>query len=163
MISSEKKIDNEINNSIDLENINSNSENILQNDLFLFQKLKNKTTELESESNQLRQEIYQLKEINNHLITENQNLSTLLKTYRSKETLFLLTQENLTKLKEEYESLKALLLEERSKHQFELRLKDSIYDHDVVQSNKRSDSLKNQIDMLSSIKKLNDILYYKNV
>ena len=162
MISSEKKIDNEINNSIDLENINSNSENILQNDLFLFQKLKNKTTELESESNQLRQEIYQLKEINNHLITENQNLSTLLKTYRAKETLFLLTQENLTKLKEEYESLKALLLEERSKHQFELRLKDSIYDHDVVQSNKRSDSLKNQIDMLSSIKKLNDILYYKN-
>ena len=157
-----KKKDNKIYDSVDLDNINVNDKNILQNDLFLFQKLKNKATDLQSETSQLRQEIYQLKEINNHLVTENQNLTTLLKLYKSKETLFLLTQENLKKLKEEYESLQNLLLDERSKHQFEIRLKDSIYDHDVIQSNMRNENLKSQIDLLSNIKKLNDLLYYKN-
>ena len=153
---------NKISNDIDIENLISSEDNILNNDLFIFQKLKNKTSNLESKIKELRQEIYKLKESNNYLITENQNLSTLMKTYKSKEQLYLLTEENLKKLKEEYESLKSLLLDERNKYQFELRLKDSIYDHDVTQTNMRTESIKHQIDIFSSIKKLNDILYIKN-
>ena len=152
----------QISESFDIDNLLSSDNNILNNDLFIFQKLKNKTSDLESELTELRQEIYQLKETNNHLITENQNLSSIIKTYKSKETLFLITQENLKKLGEDYESLKSSLLDERNKFQFELRLKESIYDHDVVQANMRSESLKHQIDIFSNIKKLNDILYIKN-
>ena len=151
---------NKISNDIDI--LISSEDNILNNDLFIFQKLKNKTSNLESKIKELRQEIYKLKESNNYLITENQNLSTLMKPYKSKEQLYLLTEENLKKLKEEYESLKSLLLDERNKYQFELRLKDSIYDHDVTQTNMRTESIKHQIDIFSSIKKLNDILYIKN-
>ena len=153
---------NKMSNDIDIENLISSEDNILNNDLFIFQKLKNKISNLESKIKELRQEIYKLKESNNYLITENQNLSTLMKTYKSKEQLYLLTEENLKKLKEEYESLKSLLLDERNKYQFELRLKDSIYDHDVTQTNMRTESIKHQIDIFSSIKKLNDILYIKN-
>ena len=146
-------------NNNDIEN---NENNILQDDLFIVQKLKNKTSDLESEINKLKEKIYFLNQSNNQLLTENQNLLTLIKTYKSKETLFLITQQNLTKLNEEYESLKNVLLDERNKFNFELRLKDSIYDHDVNQTNIRNENLKHQIDIFSNIKKLNDILYIKN-
>ena len=149
------------NNNINLENDEKNR-NILQNDLFIFQQLKNKTSNLEYENNQLKEEICFLKESNNHLLTEIQNLSTLINAYKSKENLFLLTKENLAKLTGEYESLKSSLLDERNKFNFELRLKDSIYEHDVTQTNMRSENLKHQIDIFSNIKKLNDILYIKN-
>ena len=131
-------------------------------DIFLFQKLKNTVSDLQSEKSQLRQEIYQLKETNNHLISENQNLTNLLKIYKDKENLLLLTQESLKNLNEEYDSLKSSLLEERNKFLLELRLKQSIYDHDVIQTNMHTDNIKNQIDIFSNIKKLNDILYIKN-
>ena len=156
MISSKNHI---VNNNSDIEN---NENNILKDDLFIVQKLKNKTSDLESEINKLKEKIYFLNQSNNQLLTENQNLLTLIKTYKSKETLFLITQQNLTKLNEEYESLKNVLLDERNKFNFELRLKDSIYDHDVNQTNIRNENLKHQIDIFSNIKKLNDILYIKN-
>ena len=152
----------QISEIIDIDNLLTNDNNILNNDLFLFHKLKNKTTDLQSEIKELKQEIYQLKETNNHLISENQNLSMIIKTYKEKESLYLLTKENLKKLSEDYESLKLSLLDERSKFQFELRLKDSLYDHDVVQSNIRSEKLEHQMDNFSYIKKLNEILYIKN-
>ena len=163
MISSKRDIDNIINyNTIEFDNLTIKEENILKNDLYIFKKLKNKTFDLETQINQLKQEIYKLKEVNNHLLTENQNLSIIIKNYRSKENLYLLTEENLKKLKGDHESLKSALLDERNKYQFELRLKDSIYEHDVIQTNMRSENLKHQNDLFSNIKKLNDILYIKN-
>ena len=162
MISSKKLINTNSNNNIDVNNKIPKEQNILQNDLFIFQKLKNTISSLESEINNLRKEIYQLKDDNNQLLTENQNLSAVIKQYKEKEDLYLLTKESLKKLEEEYDSLKSSLLDERNKFQFELRLKDSIYDHDVIQANMRNEALKNQISLISNIKKLNDILYIKN-
>ena len=149
-------------NNIDIENLELKDQKNLQSDLFIFQKLKNTISDLQTEINQLRQEIYQLKETNNHLMNENQNQSNLIKTYKSKEKLLLLTQESLNKLNEEYENLKTDYLDQRSKYELELRIKDGIYDHDVVQTNMRTENIKNQTDIFSNIKKLNDILYIKN-
>jgi len=162
MISSivNKEFNNYIN--IDIENLELKDQKDLQSDLFTFQKLKNTISDLQLEVKQLRQEIYQLKEKNNLLMNEKKNQSNLIKTYKSKEKLLLLTQESLNKLKEEYETLKADYLEQRSKYELELRIKDGIYDHDVVQTNMRTENIKNQIDIFSNIKKLNDILYIKN-
>ena len=163
MISSKKDIDNIIDYStMDIDNLAFKEENVLKNDLYIFKKLKNKAYDLEIQINQLKQEIYRLKEANNHLLTENQNLSIIIKNYRTKESLYLLTDENLKKLKGDHESLKSILLDERNKYQFELRLKDSIYEHDVIQTNMRSENLKHQNELYSNIKKLNDILYIKN-
>ena len=163
MISSKKDIDNIINYSnTDIDNLAFNDENILKNDLYIFKKLKNKIFDLEAQINQLRQEIYKMKEVNNHLLTENQSLSNIIQNYKSRENLYLLTEENLKKLKGDHESLKSSLLEERNKFQFELRLKDSIYEHDVIQTNMRSENLKHQNDLFMNVKKLNDILYIKN-
>ena len=163
MLSSKKDINNIINYStMDIDNLTFKEEDVLKNDLYIFKKLKNKVYDLETQINQLRKEIYKLKEINNHLLTENQNLSIIIKNYRSKEHLYLLTEENLKKLKGDHESLKSALLDERNKYQFELRLKDSIYEHDVIQTNMRSENLKHQNDLYSNVKKLNDILYIKN-
>ena len=162
MISSlnDKEFDNP--NNIDIDNISIKDQKEFIEDIFVFQKLKNTVSDLQSENNQLRQEIYQLKENNNNLIIQNQNLANKIKEYKSKENIFLLTKESLNKLNEDYDSLKSALLEERSKFQLELRIKEGIYDRDVIQTNMRTENIKNQIDVFSNIKKLNDILYIKN-
>jgi hypothetical protein len=162
MISSlnDKEIDNP--NNIDIENISLEDQKNLRDDLYIFQKLKNTISDLQSETSQLRQELYQLKENNNNLMTEKQSLLNIIKEYKSKENLFLLTKESLNKLNEDYDSLKSAFLSERNKFQLELRIKESIYDRDVIQTNMRTENIKNQIDVFSNIKKLNDILYIKN-
>ena len=162
MISSlnDKEIDNP--NNIDIENISLEDQKNLRDDLYIFQKLKNTISDLQSETSQLRQELYQLKENNNNLMTEKQSLLNIIKEYKSKENLFLLTKESLNKLNEDYDSLKSAFLSERNKFQLELRIKESIYDRDVIQTNMRTENIKNQMDVFSNIKKLNDILYIKN-
>ena len=162
MISSlnDKEIDNP--NNIDIENISLEDQKNLRDDLYIFQKLKNTISDLQSETSQLRQELYQLKENNNNLLTEKQSLLNIIKEYKSKENLFLLTKESLNKLNEDYDSLKSAFLSERNKFQLELRIKESIYDRDVIQTNMRTENIKNQMDVFSNIKKLNDILYIKN-
>ena len=110
MISSlnDKEFDNP--NNIDIDNISIKDQKEFIEDIFVFQKLKNTVSDLQSENNQLRQEIYQLKENNNNLIIQNQNLANKIKEYKSKENIFLLTKESLNKLNEDYDSLKTALL-----------------------------------------------------
>ena len=162
MISIEKKINNSLDSNRLNDNNKSDDQNNLQNDLIAIQKLKSSVIDYQLETNQLKKEVEQLKEVNNNLLTEVQNLSTLLNIYRKKESTFKLAQEDLEKLKEENDSLKNLLLKERNKYKSELRLKDSIYNHDVEQTNIMNENLKRQNGMFSTIKKLNDILYFKN-
>ena len=92
MISSlnDKEFDNP--NNIDIDNISIKDQKEFIEDIFVFQKLKNTVSDLQSENNQLRQEIYQLKENNNNLIIQNQNLANKIKEYKSKENIFLLTK-----------------------------------------------------------------------
>mgnify|MGYP006873059020 CR=1 FL=1 len=149
-------------NNDNSEKLQEEKKDILQSDLITIQKLKSSVLDYQTETNKLNNEIEILKAQNNRLIEENQNLSVLLKVYEKKESLFLLTKESLEKVKEENESLNSILLKERDKFNFELRLKDSLYDRDVSQANIKNETLKHQNDMFLNVKKLNDILYLKN-
>jgi len=150
------------NNNDNSAKLQSEEKPILQSDLITIQKLKSSVLDYQTETNKLNNEIEKLKAHNNRLIEENQKLSVLLKIYEKKESLFLLTKESLEKVKEENESLNAILLKERDKFNLELRLKDSMYDRDVSQTNIKNETLKHQNDMFLNVKKLNDILYLKN-
>ena len=163
MISLEQKINNlhDI-NTITSDNIQSKEQNIHQNDLISIQKLKSSVLDYQTETNQLTKEVEQLKETNINLVTEVQNLNSIINSYKKKEILYRLNQENLEKLKDENESLKSLLLSERNKYLSELRLKDNKYNQDVIQTKTRNESLKYQNEMFTNVKKLNDILYIKN-
>jgi len=150
------------NNNDNSAKLQSEEKPILQSDLITIQKLKSSVLDYQTETNKLNNEIEKLKAHNNRLIEENQKLSVLLKIYEKKESLFLLTKESLEKVKEENESLNAILLKERDKFNLKLRLKDSMYDRDVSQTNIKNETLKHQNDMFLNVKKLNDILYLKN-
>jgi hypothetical protein len=65
-------------------------------------------------------------------------------------------------MKDEYNSLKDSILKDRENFRLELRLKDNIYNQDIIQTNLRTESLKHQVENFNGIKKLNDILYIKN-
>ena len=133
-----------------------------QKDRNSFQKLKVELSKNQQEILNLRKEISSLQEINSRLRKKILDLLTLIQEYKSKETQLSVTEENLKNMRNEYDSLKDSLLKDRANFRSELRLKDNIYNQDIIQTNLRTESLKHQVDNFNGIKKLNDILYIKN-
>ena len=133
-----------------------------QKDPNSFQKLKVELSKNQQEILNLRKEISSLQEINSRLRKKILDLLTLIQEYKSKETQLSVTEENLKNMRNEYDSLKDSLLKDRANFRSELRLKDNIYNQDIIQTNLRTESLKHQVDNFNGIKKLNDILYIKN-
>ena len=133
-----------------------------QKDPNSFQKLKVELSKNQQEILNLRKEISSLQEINSRLRKKILDLLTLIQEYKSKETQLSVTEENLKNMRNEYDSLKDSLLKDRANFRSELRLKDNIYNQDIIQTNLRTESLKHQVDNFTGIKKLNDILYIKN-
>ena len=144
------------------ENIPLKEEDMLEKNLNSFQKLKSEISSCHQEIVDLRKEIEKLKDNNNRLRTKNLDLINMIKTYKSKETQLFFTEENLKNMKDEYNSLKDSILKDRENFRLELRLKDNIYNQDIIQTNLRTESLKHQVENFNGIKKLNDILYIKN-
>ena len=144
------------------ENIPLKEEDMLEKNLNSFQKLKSEISSCHQEIVNLRKEIEKLKDNNNRLRTKNLDLINKIKTYKSKETQLFFTEENLKNMKDEYNSLKDSILKDRENFRLELRLKDNIYNQDIIQTNLRTESLKHQVENFNGIKKLNDILYIKN-
>ena len=143
-------------------NISLKEEKEVEKDINSVQKLKKEFAISLQENLQLRKEIDLLKETNNQLRTKNLNLITLIKAYKEKESQLLLTEENLKNMRDEYDALKDSLLKEREDFRLELRIKDNIYNTDIIQTNLRTENMKHQVDNFTGIKKLNDILYIKN-
>jgi len=133
-----------------------------QKDPNSFQKLKVELSKNQQEILNLRKEISSLQEVNSRLRKKILDLLTLIQEYKSKETQLSVTEENLKNMRNEYDSLKDSLLKDRANFRSELRLKDNIYNQDIIQTNLRTESLKHQVDNFNGIKKLNDILYIKN-
>ena len=133
-----------------------------QKDRNSFQKLKVELSKNQQEILNLRKEISSLQEVNSRLRKKILDLLTLIQEYKSKETQLSVTEENLKNMRNEYDSLKDSLLKDRANFRSELRLKDNIYNQDIIQTNLRTESLKHQVDNFNGIKKLNDILYIKN-
>ena len=143
-------------------NISLKEEKEVEKDINSVQKLKKEFAVSLQENLQLRKEIDLLKETNNQLRTKNLNLITLIKAYKEKESQLLLTEESLKNMRDEYDALKDSLLKEREDFRLELRIKDNIYNTDIIQTNLRTENMKHQVDNFTGIKKLNDILYIKN-
>ena len=143
-------------------NISLKEEKEVEKDINSVQKLKKEFAISLQENLQLRKEIDLLKETNNQLRTKNLNLITLIKAYKEKESQLLLTEESLKNMRDEYDALKDSLLKEREDFRLELRIKDNIYNTDIIQTNLRTENMKHQVDNFTGIKKLNDILYIKN-
>ena len=133
-----------------------------QKDPNSFQKLKTELSKNQQEILDLRKEITSLKDVNSRLRKKIINLLSLIQEYKTKEAQLLVTEENLKNMRNEYDSLKDSLLRDRANFRSELRLKDNIYNQDIIQTNLRTESLKHQVDNFTGIKKLNDILYIKN-
>ena len=143
-------------------NISLKEEKEVEKDINSVQKLKKEFAVSLQENLQLRKEIDLLKETNNQLRSKNLNLITLIKAYKEKESQLLLTEESLKNMRDEYDALKDSLLKEREDFRLELRIKDNIYNTDIIQTNLRTENMKHQVDNFTGIKKLNDILYIKN-
>ena len=133
-----------------------------QKDPNSFQKLKTELSKNQQEILDLRKEITSLKDVNSRLRKKIIDLLSLIQEYKTKEAQLLVTEENLKNMRNEYDSLKDSLLRDRANFRSELRLKDNIYNQDIIQTNLRTESLKHQVDNFTGIKKLNDILYIKN-
>ena len=150
-------------NNTEQENYTSlKEEDPAQKDPNSFQKLKTELSKNQQEILDLRKEITSLKDVNSRLRKKIIDLLSLIQEYKTKEAQLLVTEENLKNMRNEYDSLKDSLLRDRANFRSELRLKDNIYNQDIIQTNLRTESLKHQVDNFTGIKKLNDILYIKN-
>ena len=150
-ISSQLKLEQNINNYIENYNKNDNS--------FIFNQLKNKlsviTKEnifLKSEINSLRNKIINLK---SDKVCQKANINDLIKTQNN-----LFSLKNLISEKDKtIETLKEQILSDHKKYNEELRYRESKFDYELIQSKVQYERAKYKIDNYLKIENYSDALY----
>ena len=131
--------------------------------LVLFQYLKKIIMNLQIQKTKLEEENSLLKEKSSQFFLEKDSLKFSIANLKEKEKLYESMKENFSKKNIECENLKKKHIDEISKYLTDIRIKDCMYEHDIIQTQIQNENMKHKLENFSSITKLNDIYYYKNL
>ena len=148
---------------LDVDISNLDISNMPSNYLILFQNLKKIIKNLQTQIEKLKTENSLLKEESSKFFIEKSNLKFKITNLKKKEKLFETMKEDYNKKKIECENLIKKYDEEISKYLTDIRNKDNMYEHDIIQTQLQDENIKQKLENFSNITMLNDMYYHKNL